>query len=176
MKSYERISIIGPSGSGKSTLAVKLGEVLGLPVYHTDCFKLLPNWEKKDVQTSFDEHEAVIKTDRWIIDGTYNSTLERRFVRSDLVIFLNLPIELCLESIKQRNIKNEKRIGLPDYLDTSNEKIDELTAWVRDWHKHNDSDINPLLEKYSDRVVEIKTRQEVNDFIRKKFCQRLRSG
>ncbi len=41
----KKILLIGSGGSGKSTLARKLGEKLGIDVYHLDALFWRPNWE-----------------------------------------------------------------------------------------------------------------------------------
>ena len=84
-----RICIIGGSGTGKTTLANNLGKQLNLPIYHIDGIHHLPNWEIRDK----DERDKIIlqKTDeeRWIIDGTYRSTLKQRLEKSDYIIYLD---------------------------------------------------------------------------------------
>ena len=80
----ERICIIGGSGTGKTTLAKNLGEQLNLPVYHIDGIHHLENWEIRNK----DERDRIIlekvNEDKWVIDGTYNSTLKQRFDEQEL--------------------------------------------------------------------------------------------
>ena len=110
-----RITIIGNAASGKSTLAVMLSEKLGLPVYHLD--KLL--WKEGWVRTPEDEftekHQEILRKEKWIIDGAaYASTHKARFNRAEIIIFLDLPVEICI----QRAIKRTKdeEIGPNPYV------------------------------------------------------------
>ena len=73
-----RISIIGGSGTGKTTLANNLGKQLNLPVYHIDGINYLDNWQERDKGERDKIILKKINEDRWIIDGTYLSTLKQR--------------------------------------------------------------------------------------------------
>jgi len=159
----KRISIVGPAGSGKSTLAVKLGEILNLPVYHIDCYFLKPDWQPTDKQELAKQIAEITKNDAWIIEGNYKLTLENRFEKSDKIIFLNLPFEFCLDSIKQRHHQKEKRVGLPEYLDMTEERLPELIEKIS--AKGHYDELHRLVEKYKSKVIELKNRSEVNDFL-----------
>ena len=91
-----RILIFGLNGSGKSTLAKKLGEILGLEVIHLDKYFFKQKWEA----VSREERDEIIKNillkDKWIMDGTYPSSLDRRMEAADTIIFLNFNRFLCL--------------------------------------------------------------------------------
>ena len=164
----KRISIVGPSGSGKSTLAVKLGKVLNLPVHHIDCYFIKPGWQAGDKLVVAKQIEEVTKTDEWIIDGNYKLTLENRFKRSDLIIFLNFPLEFCIQSIKQRHDKKE-RLGLPEYLKPEDERLTELLDKVTEKGRY--ATLVPLCEKHKHKVIELSTREQVNDF-EEKYAKR----
>lgn len=89
IENIKKISIIGGPGTGKSTLANNLGKELNLPVYHLDAIDYFKNWQKRDEK----ERDEIIleKTaeKKWVIDGTYRGTLEKRVEKSDMIIFLN---------------------------------------------------------------------------------------
>ena len=147
----KRISIIGPAGSGKSTLAVKLGQIYGLPVYHFDKIR-----EKID---------SVIETEEWIIDGNRKVLLEKRIQNSDLVIFLDFPLDFCKDSVKQRD--NSKR---PDNPVVCNLSDDEFVAFclntLDEWADGKGKVINSLAKKYKQKFIILKNRQEVDDFLK----------
>lgn len=84
-----KITIIGGSGTGKTTLATNLSLDLKLPVYHLDAFNYYPNWQERNKGERDKLILEKIKEDKWVIDGTYTSTLEERLNMSDLVIYLD---------------------------------------------------------------------------------------
>ena len=93
----ERVIVIGCPGAGKSTFARALQKVTGLPLHYLDRI-----WHRPDKTTlseaEFDAALAdLLKQPRWIIDGNYLRTMERRLERCDTVFFLDYPLELCLE-------------------------------------------------------------------------------
>lgn len=106
-KGISKISIIGGTGSGKTTLADNLGKQLELPVVHIDGINYFANWEERDKT----ERDKIIiekaNEDKWIIEGSYRSTLEYRIQRSDLIIFLRYSTFALLKGTLGRWIKNK---------------------------------------------------------------------
>ena len=78
MEKVKRISIVGGPGTGKSTLAYNLGKKLDLPVYHLDAIDHFENWRKRDSKERDKIILEKIEEPKWVIDGTYASTLEKR--------------------------------------------------------------------------------------------------
>ena len=101
----KKIIIVGSSGSGKSTLAMRLGQALGLPVYHLDRLFWRPGWQ----ETPRDEwralQEQLCAEPAWIIDGNYSGTLEVRLAACDTVVWLDLPTSVCLASTLWRILR-----------------------------------------------------------------------
>ncbi|MCL2483850.1 MAG: hypothetical protein FWD89_02100 [Firmicutes bacterium] len=170
IRDIKKISIIGPSGTGKSTLAIKLGEILSLPVHHIDCYFWKEGWVEEDKEVLRKKIEEITNEEKWVIDGTYRVTLENRFEKSDLIIYLNFPIDFCIESIRKRQKAGKSdRVGLPMYLEETEHGMDVLAAWIEGYAKKTvEPHINPLIAKYPDKVVELKNRKEVEKFL--KMC------
>ena len=129
-----KISIIGGPGTGKSTLANNLGTTLNLPVYHIDGIHHLPNWEIRDKQERDKIILDTIKTSKWIMDGTYHSTLEMRVKNSDLIIFLNYSTFARLNGILSRYFKNKnkERAEIPG----CNERLNlDFLKFTINWNK-----------------------------------------
>ncbi|WP_233509099.1 P-loop NTPase family protein [Staphylococcus pseudintermedius] len=88
---YRRIVILGMPGSGKSTLCAKLGKALHIPAYHLDRYA----WEGDTLVPAevLQRHVIeIVKTDAWIMDGTYEGTLDDRLARR----FVNMAHRLTL--------------------------------------------------------------------------------
>ena len=102
----KRICIIGGSGTGKTTLANNLGKQLKLPVYHIDGIHYLKDWEVRNK----DERDRIIlekiDEDKWIIDGTYNSTLKQRLEKADFIIYLDYSSIAQIKGVLERFIRN----------------------------------------------------------------------
>ena len=99
---FERVLIIGSPGAGKSTLARRIRDAMGLPLIYLDMI-----WHKPDgsnvTHAEFDTQlEEVLRGDHWIIDGNYLHTLPKRLERCDTVIFLDMPVEVCLAGAAAR--------------------------------------------------------------------------
>ena len=112
---YNRISIVGGSGSGKSTLASILSKELELPAVHLDAINYNSNW----VEIDKDKRDKIISNksaeDKWIIDGNYNKTLQERFERADLIIWLDYSTIKQLKGVIKRYLKtyNKERPEIP---------------------------------------------------------------
>ena len=97
-----RVLVIGSPGAGKSTFARKLQGATGLPLYYLDML-----WHRPD-RTNVSEAEfdaalgAILGTDRWIVDGNYLRTLERRLRACDTVFLFDIPAALCMEGAASR--------------------------------------------------------------------------
>jgi len=109
----KKISVIGNSGAGKSTLSEKLGKRLGINVFSIDKIYWLPNWKLCD-QASFKLiHDKWLKSESWIIEGVgYWNEMEQRISESDIVIFVDIPVDLCKKRAKKR-IKKERFLPNP---------------------------------------------------------------
>jgi adenylate kinase family enzyme len=92
----DRIAIVGCSGGGKSTLARAMGERLGLPVTHLDNLFWKPGWTESRLEDFRPKVEAAAGEPRWIIEGNFTSASALRFNRADTIIWIDLPVRLCL--------------------------------------------------------------------------------
>lgn len=105
MNRINKITIFGGPGTGKTRLADILSEMFELPVYHLDAFQFKDNWEPvgKDVRDA--KILKVVEEDKWVIEGTYTSTLDVRIKKADLVIFLDFKTKDLVKGVLQRFFK-----------------------------------------------------------------------
>jgi adenylate kinase family enzyme len=97
-----RILVLGSSGSGKTTFALHLGELLGLPIIHLDAHFWQPGW----VSTPQDEwRKSVVElaaAPAWIMDGTYERSLDLRIPLAEALIQIDVSRWACLWRIYKR--------------------------------------------------------------------------
>ena len=124
----ERILIIGSPGSGKSTLAQALAAREGLPLYHLDQLYWGPGWQEVDKAVWLERLDAALAEPRWIIEGNYSSTLERRLARADRVVLLDLSPFRCTWRILRRTLSHYGRVR-PDMAEGCPERFGLAFLW-----------------------------------------------
>lgn len=160
-----RILIIGSGGAGKSTLARHLGEKTGLPVHHMDKFFWLPGWVEPDQAEFTDRLMQVTKSDAWIIDGNYNSTLPLRLPYAQAIIYMDFPRTVCLFNVIKRWIINHGSTR-PDMAPGCNEKIDlEFLKWIWTFRKTYHQHYVNILNKAGKPVLHFTNHRQVKAFL-----------
>lgn len=161
---YQKIIVIGCPGSGKSYFSKQIARITNIPLYHLDVLYWKPNWEASPREEFIKIIENIVNSNEWIIDGNYGKTLEKRFKAAELVYFLDLPTDVCLESVKKRI--GIKRSDLPSYLE---EKEDlEFISFIENFPNAGRPLILSLIDKYPNlKVITFKSRDEVNEYLRK---------
>ena len=157
----KKIIVIGCPGSGKSTLSRRLHEKTGIPLFHLDM--IFWNADKTTVEKEIfiKRLTDILKQDEWIIDGNYNSTMEMRMEMCDTVFFLDYPLEVCLEGIKQR--RGRPRSDMPW---TETEEDAEFVEFIKNYNSQSRPRVMELLEKYGDKNTFIfKNREETEKFL-----------
>jgi len=112
---YKKIIVIGNNGSGKSYFSKELSKITGLPLFHLDLEFWAPNWQPMPKQEWIRKQISITSGENWIIDGNHTETMEIRFNRADLVIFLDINRFTCLKSVIKRHKKSHD--DLPDFLE-----------------------------------------------------------
>ncbi|MFP7696729.1 adenylate kinase [Trueperella sp. LYQ143] len=165
-----KVLVIGCPGAGKSTFARRLHGIVGLPLHHLDL--LFWNEDKTFVPASIfkGRQEKILNTDNWIIDGNYESTLERRLLFADTIFFLDYPLDVCIAGVKERSGKF--RPDLPWKENENDETFEELVSFIRDFHKSGRQKISALLGTCSGKeVYHFKSRDEATMYLNA-LCQK----
>ena len=159
----KKVIVIGCPGSGKTTFAEKLQKSTGLPLYYLDAI-----WHKPDKthisREAFDARiTEIFATDKWIIDGNYNRTIEMRIRECDTVFLFDLPTELCIQGAAERIGRG--RYDLP-WLETELDK--EFEDFIRAFPETALPRIYELIEKYKEEkeIVIFKTREDSDEYIK----------
>lgn len=169
----KRISIIGGSGTGKTTLANNLGTVLQLPVYHIDGIHHLENWEIRDKN----ERDKIIlekaNEEKWIIDGTYRSTLQQRLEKSDCIIYLDYSSLAQLKGVVSRFIKNHGKEK--EEIPGCKERMTWQFFWfVAKWRsKRRNEIVGKLAQIDSNKVYIFKNRKQLNKWYKRQFGEHI---
>ena len=161
MSELKKIIIIGCPGSGKSTVSRALHNKTGIQLYHLDM--MYWNADKSTVEKSvfLERLSAVLEKDEWIIDGNYGSTMELRMATCDTVIFLDYPIEICLDGIKER--RGKPRSDMP-WIET--EEDAEFIEFIKNYNEQQKPIVIELLKKYSDKnIIIFKSREQSDAFL-----------
>ena len=163
----KRIIVIGCPGSGKSTLSRKLHKITGIPLFHLDMMYWNADRTIVDKAVFHQRLSNTIKKSEWILDGNYGSTLELRLKECDTVIFLDYPLELCLEGIKER--RGKERTDMP-WAEAEGEEDAEFIEFVKNYHSQNRPQVMELLKKYSCKNIFVfKKREEADQFLEQHF-------
>ena len=158
----KKVIVIGCPGSGKSTVSRALHNKTGIPLYHLDM--MFWNADKTTVEKEvfLERLSDVLEKDEWIIDGNYSSTMELRMTACDTVIFLDYPLAICLDGIRER--RGKPRSDMP-WIET-----EEDAKFIEFIEKYNDEQrpkVLELLEKYREgrNIFIFKSRVEAEEFI-----------
>ena len=157
----KKVIVIGCPGSGKSTFSRALQEKTGLPLHHLD----MMYWNADKTTVPKDIFRAqladLLTTDAWIIDGNYGSTMELRMSACDTVIFLDYPLDVCLDGIKER--RGKPRSDMP-WIET--EEDAEFVEFIKSYNEQQKPKVLELLKKYSDKTIVIfKSREQADAFL-----------
>ena len=157
----KKVIVIGCPGSGKSTVSRVLHNKTGIPLYHLDM--MYWNADKTTVEKSvfLERLSDVLEKYEWIIDGNYGSTMELRMAACDTVIFLDYPLEVCLDGIKER--RGKPRSDMP-WIET--EEDAEFIEFIKNYNEQQKPKVMELLEKYSDKnIVVLESREQADAFL-----------
>ena len=157
----KKVIVIGCPGSGKSTVSRAVHNKSGIPLYHLDM--MYWNADKTTVEKSvfLERLSTVLEKDEWIIDGNYGSTMELRMAACDTVIFLDYPLDVCLDGIKER--RGKQRSDMP-WIET--EEDAEFIEFIKNYNEQQKPKVLELLEKYSDKnIIIFKSREQANEFL-----------
>lgn len=133
-----RIMIFGRPGSGKSTLASALSKKLKIPVHHLDKHYFTANWVLRDYNEFLAIQQNFVNQDSWIIEGCSLQSIEMRYERANVCIYLQYPRWLCLYRLFKRNFFKDKSID--DRAEGCKESVSWKLiqyTWTFEYRKNN---------------------------------------
>ena len=157
----KKVIVIGCPGSGKSTVSRALHNKTGIPLYHLDMMYWKADKTTVEKSVFLERLSVVLEKDEWIIDGNYGSTMELRMVACDTVFFLDYPLEICLDGIKER--RGKPRSDMP-WIET--EEDAEFIEFIKNYEEQQKPKLLELLKKHSDKnIIIFKSREQADAFL-----------
>lgn len=142
-----RIMIFGRPGSGKSTFSLELQKITHLPLHHLDKHFYERQWIERDYLDFLTIQKSLVELPSWIIDGNSIKSLEIRWKKADLVLYLSLPRHICYIRVFKRLL--DKNPHIDDRAPDCREKISfRLLRYMWSYEKRVESQILALQEKY----------------------------
>lgn len=167
----KRIMVIGVSaGVGKSTFARVLGGHLQIDVCHLDKLYWKPNWVEAPAEEFRERQRDVALSERWIIEGNYMSTLDLRIDRADTIVYLELPLRVCLYRVMKRWITHIGKTR-PDMGEGCKEKIDYdfikfIVTTYRRRKQNMAKQFNEMKRNGSPiNIITLKNKQDIQSYI-----------
>jgi hypothetical protein len=78
--------------------------------------------------------QFIRSNDSWVIEGCYTDLLEFAASTADELIYLDLPVEQCIENARNRKWEPHK---YPSY-EAQDENLDMLISWIKDYQSRDD--------------------------------------
>ncbi|EDN8884607.1 ATP-binding cassette domain-containing protein [Listeria monocytogenes] len=154
LKNKEKVLIIGPNGAGKSTFATELGKHYDFEVCHLDKLFWQENWNavaKADFEDKVDNIMSSKK--KYIIDGDYFFNLDKRLEHADLVIWIKIPLFLCVANIIKRRFKYMTNVR-PDVTEGCDEKLNlSFLLYALKYNKRSGKQTKELLDNVYDKEL-----------------------
>lgn len=173
-KSISKISIIGGSGTGKTTLSENLSKDLEIPVYHIDGIHHLENWKIRDKNERDKIILDIVKKDKWIIDGTYHSTLRERLEKSDLIIYLDYSTIAQAKGAIGRFVKDHGK-EKPEIPGCKEQMSFTFLKFVINWRKDKRPFIIDTLKNIDkEKVLIFKNRRSLNKWYKNEFNKKIK--
>ena len=113
----KRLAVIGNACSGKTTLSKVLAAYFSLPLIHVDSIQFLSGMRLRPQDETRQILRDAAGSESWLIDGFGPlNTIESRFEKADLIVFLRLPLWLNYWWCLKRQFKGiySRRPELPE--------------------------------------------------------------
>jgi adenylate kinase family enzyme len=156
------------SGVGKSTFAGKLGKALDIDVYHMDRLFWKPGWVESTTEELSLALQDIVLNQQWIIEGNYSNTFKVRTDHCDTIIYLELPLLICLFRVIKRWLTNIGQTR-PDMAEGCQEKIDwDFVKFILTTYYPRKRKMEERLQKLElqgKKIIKLKCMREISRFI-----------
>jgi len=167
----KKVVVFGKPGSGKSTLSKSLASATEIKLHALDSIGFKKNGDRVDRATYDEEHESILSSDSWIIDGFGPiESFNKRLDAADTLIYIDLPYIISYWLVTKRFLKGLyiKPEGWPDgssILKGTLESYKVLRLCPKFWN----NSFMQKLEKISTNksLYVIRSVSELNNFVDK---------
>ena len=167
----KKVVVFGKPGSGKSTLSKSLAAATKIKLYALDSIEFQKNGDRVDRETYDKDHENILSSDNWIIDGFGPiESFNKRLDAADTLIYIDLPYIISYWLVTKRLLKGVlvKPEGWPDgcsVLKGTLEGYKVLRLCPKFWNNN----FMKKLEKISTNksLYVIRSVSELNNFVAK---------
>ena len=111
-----RILVLGSSGSGKTTLSIRLAEAIETTSHSFRRLLLAAGLEEYSASRMEESKSpSFVQRESWIMDGTYESTLDVRIPVADCIIVIDQSRLVCLWRVLKRkwSVDDHRRPDAP---------------------------------------------------------------
>lgn len=137
----KRILVFGNSGSGKTTLSGRLARGLGIAHFDLDEVAWVKDKGKEGgpVRMGLDASWALMEkfiaeNEGWVIEGCYGDLLEMLLEYATDVVFLDLPVEVCVEHARGRAFEPSKYAS----KEAQDANLPMLIEWIGKYEARED--------------------------------------
>lgn len=157
-----KFAVLGYAGSGKTYLSDYISKKKNIPVLHLDDIKWDKEWKSIDDSVVLPKVADFMVKEDWIIDGYYTYLMiDERLQKADKIVLLQLPRMTCF----CRAVKRTKSRTQDGYANDMNWWFVKFTLFgCRNKERRNY--YAEIAEKYKDKTVILKTKRQVEDFMR----------
>lgn len=132
-----RVIVFGNSGSGKSTLAARLSAEQGLA--HLDLDSVAWSAGSPPERMPIDDSLARISNfmaqhKGWVIEGCYTDLLAPVSSRANELVFMDLPVEACVENARRRPWEPHKYSSKA----AQDRNLSMLIDWIGEYYERAD--------------------------------------
>jgi adenylate kinase family enzyme len=163
--------VIGISaGVGKSTFARKLGKSLNISVFHLDALYWKRDWVEAPLEEFSKAQQEIVNQDQWIIEGNFINTFEIRAEHADTIIYLELPLHVCLYRVVKRWLMNIGRTR-PDMGEGCKEKLDwDFIKFIYTTYYPRKKKMNERFKSFQSlgskkEIIILKSKQEIHSYL-----------